>query len=97
MAATGDTVITAFDAFDVIVDGPVTISPGTGWQFVSLSATVDQPIASIDVVNFATDVMNGIDDFGFTVPEPGVLLSLGSGLMLLGWLDRRRPRRALGR
>jgi hypothetical protein len=25
-----------------------------------------------------------------TVPEPGVLLSLGSGLMLLGWLDRRR-------
>ena len=31
------------------------------------------------------------------VPEPGVLLSLGPGLMLLGWLDRRRRRRAIGR
>jgi len=31
------------------------------------------------------------------LPEPGVLLSLGSGLMLLGWLDRRRRRRAIGR
>ena len=27
------------------------------------------------------------------VPEPGVLLSLGPGLMLLAWLDRRRKRR----
>ena len=26
------------------------------------------------------------------IPEPGVLLSLGSGLMLLAWLDRRRRR-----
>jgi hypothetical protein len=31
-----------------------------------------------------------------TLPEPGALLSLGPGLMLLGWLDRRR-RRAIGR
>jgi hypothetical protein len=31
-----------------------------------------------------------------TLPEPGVLLSLGSGGMLLGWLDRRRRRRARG-
>jgi len=31
------------------------------------------------------------------LPEPGVLASFGSGLMLLGWLDRRRRRRALGR
>jgi hypothetical protein len=30
------------------------------------------------------------------VPEPGVLLSFGSGVMLLGWLDRRRRRRAIG-
>jgi hypothetical protein len=30
------------------------------------------------------------------LPEPGALLSLGSGLMLLGWLDRRRKRRAIG-
>jgi hypothetical protein len=29
------------------------------------------------------------------VPEPGALLSLGSGLMLLGWLERRRRRRAI--
>ena len=29
------------------------------------------------------------------VPEPGVLLSLGPGLMLLAWLDRRRRRRAI--
>jgi hypothetical protein len=31
------------------------------------------------------------------LPEPGVLLSLGSGVMLLGWFDRRRRRRAIGR
>jgi hypothetical protein len=31
------------------------------------------------------------------LPEPGALLSLGSGLMLLGWLDRRRRRRGIGR
>ena len=30
------------------------------------------------------------------LPEPGALLSLGSGLMLLGWLERRRKRRAIG-
>jgi hypothetical protein len=30
------------------------------------------------------------------VPEPGALPSLGSGMMLLGWLDRRRRRRAIG-
>jgi len=28
------------------------------------------------------------------VPEPAVLLSLGPGLMLLAWLDRRRKRRS---
>jgi hypothetical protein len=31
------------------------------------------------------------------LPEPGVLVSFGPGLMLLGWLDRRRRRRAIGR
>ncbi len=30
------------------------------------------------------------------VPEPGVLLSLGPGLMLLAWLERRRRRHAIG-
>jgi hypothetical protein len=31
------------------------------------------------------------------VPEPGVLLSFGPGLMLLGWLHRRQRRRAMSR
>jgi hypothetical protein len=31
------------------------------------------------------------------LPEPGVLASFGSGLMLLGWLERRRRRRSTGR
>jgi len=31
------------------------------------------------------------------LPEPSVLISFGPGLMLLGWLDRRRRRRAIGR
>ena len=61
-AATGNTVITAFDAFDVIVDGPVTIIPITGWQLVSLTGS----IARIDVVNLDANEMNAIDDFGFT-------------------------------
>jgi hypothetical protein len=30
------------------------------------------------------------------LPEPTALLSLGSGLMLLAWLDGRRRRRAIG-
>ena len=30
------------------------------------------------------------------LPEPGVLVSFGSGLMLLGWLDRRRKRSPAG-
>jgi hypothetical protein len=29
------------------------------------------------------------------LPEPGVLLSFGPGLMLLAWLDHRRRRRAI--
>jgi len=64
--ASGSTVITAFDGCDVIVDGPVTIHPGTGWQLVSLTGG----IARIDVVNLDANRLNGIDDFGFTpVPE----------------------------
>jgi len=61
-SATGDTVITAFDASDVIVDGPVTVAPGTGWQLISLTGG----IARIDVVNLDGAQLNGIDDFGFT-------------------------------
>ena len=64
--ATGNTIITAFNESDVIVGGPVTINPGTGWQLVSFSGR----IARIDVVNLDGSWMNGIDDFGFTpVPE----------------------------
>jgi uncharacterized protein (TIGR03382 family) len=32
-----------------------------------------------------------------TLPEPDAPISLGSGLLLLGWLERRRRRRAIGR
>ncbi len=61
------TVITAFDAFGVIVGVPVTVSPGTGWQLISLSGA----IARIEVENLDKRQMNAIDDFGFTpVPDP---------------------------
>jgi hypothetical protein len=61
------TVITAFDAFGVIVGAPVTVSPGTGWQLISLSGA----IARIEVENLDKRQMNAIDDFGFTpVPDP---------------------------
>jgi len=86
-AASGDTVITAFDALDVIVGGPVTISPGTGWKLVSFTGS----IARIDVVNLDANEMNGIDDFGFTpLPEPGAALALASGSVLLLFIGRRR-------
>jgi hypothetical protein len=89
-SATGDTVITAFDALDVIVDGPETVEPGTGWQLISLTGG----IARIDVVNLDGAQMNGIDDFGFTpLPEPGTALALASGAALLGVISRRRSAR----
>ena len=85
--ATGNTVITAFDAFDVIVDGPATVVPGSGWQLISLSGG----IARVDVVNLDGAQLNGIDDFGFTpLPEPGAALSLVSGISLLSVIGRRR-------
>jgi hypothetical protein len=72
-SATGNTVITAFDALDVIVDGPVIVQPGTGWQLISLSGG----IAEIDVENLDGAQMNGIDDFGFTpLPEPSGSIAL---------------------
>jgi len=86
-SATGNTVITAFDASDVIIDGPVNVAPGTGWQLLSLSGG----IARIDVVNLDSVEMNGIDDFGFTpLPEPGSTLAVVSGVALLGVMGRRR-------
>jgi hypothetical protein len=89
-SATGETVITAFDAFDVIVDGPVSVEPGTGWQLISLTGG----IARIDVVNLDGAQLNGIDDFGFTpLPEPGVALTLASGALLLSVIGRRRSAR----
>ena len=82
-----ETVITAFDAFGVIVGAPVTVSPGTGWQLISLSGA----IAWIEVQNLDHQQMNAIDDFGFTpLPEPGVALTLASGAALLGVIGRRR-------
>jgi hypothetical protein len=86
-SATGETVITAFDALDVIVDGPVTINPGTGWQLVSLTGGISR----IDVVNLDGAQLNGIDDFGFTpLPEPGGALMLASGAALLGVIGHKR-------
>jgi len=86
-SAAGETIITAFDAFDVIVDGPVTVEPGTGWQLVSLTGG----IARIDVVNLDGAQLNGIDDFGFTpLPEPGMALTLVSGVALLLAIGHRR-------
>jgi len=66
--ASGNTAITAFNSSDVIVNAPVTITPGTGWQLVSFSGR----IARIDVVNLDDTQMNGIDDFGFT-PAPQIV------------------------
>jgi hypothetical protein len=86
-SATSNTVITAFDALDVIVDGPVIVQPGTGWQLISLSGG----IAEIEVDNLDGAQMNGIDNFGFTpLPEPGAALTLISGMLLMGVIGRRR-------
>ncbi len=82
-----ETVITAFDALGVIVGAPVTVSPGTGWQLISLSGA----IAWIEVQNLDHQQMNAIDDFGFTpLPEPGAALALASGSVLLLVIGRRR-------
>jgi hypothetical protein len=86
-SATGETVITAFDAFDVIVDGPANVLPGTGWQLISLAGG----IARVDVVNLDGAELNGIDDFGFTpLPEPRAALTLISGVALMSVIGRRR-------
>jgi hypothetical protein len=86
-SATGETVITAFDVFDVIVDGPVAVEPGAGWQLVSLTGGITR----IDVANLDGAQLNGIDDFGFTpLPEPGTALTLASGVALLIVIRHRR-------
>jgi hypothetical protein len=86
-SATGETVITAFDVFDVIVDGPVIVEPGTGWQLISLTGGITR----VDVVNLDGAQLNGIDDFGFTpLPEPGAALTLALGAALLLVIGHRR-------
>jgi hypothetical protein len=65
-SANGNTVITAFDAADVMIGSPVTLTPGSGYQLLTFSGA----IASIEVENLASNQMNGIDDFGFTPAAP---------------------------
>ena len=84
--ANGTTVITAFDASAGVVGSPVTLNPGAGFQLVSFTGA----IASIEVVNNASNQLNGIDDFGFTpVPEPSASILLVAGGYALALLARR--------
>jgi len=46
---------------------------------------------------FGSMVLVGFTPPSKTVPEPGVLVSLGPGLTLLAWLGRRRRRRTIDR
>jgi hypothetical protein len=85
-SANDDTVITAFDSSGVPIGADVTISSGAGWIQVTLTGG---NIASIEVVNFATDEMMGIDDFAFSVPEPSATLMLLSGGVFLAILGRQ--------
>lgn len=83
--ADGDTVVTAFDDSDTAIGPPITIVKGTtdpsdplgkGFFLVQLTGNIDR----IEIQNLATNVMNGIDDLGYSViPEPATL-----GLLLLG-------------
>ena len=85
--ANGNTVITAFDASDVMIGTPVTLTPGSGFQLLTFIGA----IASIEVENNASNVMNGIDDFGFTpVPEPGAAWTLFFGGCFLAMLGHKR-------
>ncbi len=90
-SADGNTIIRAFDSSNTLIGSEVSILPGEEFASVSFSGNIDY----ILVDNQATNIMNGIDDFGFTaVPEPSSIL-LG-GIALLGAVvvsSRRRIRR----
>jgi len=84
--ADGDTIVTAFDDFDQIIGSPITIPTGDGFTLVSLSGSIDR----IEIANNATNIMNGLDDFGFTtVPEPSSLV-LGAIAIVASLTTRRR-------
>lgn len=82
--ADGNTVISAFDDANNQIGSDVTLTPGDGFALVSFSGSIDH----ILVDNQATNIMNAVDDFGFTaIPEPSTLL-LGS-VALMALLGRR--------
>ena len=93
--ADGNTVITAFDAGNQQIGSVVNLGPVDGWTLVTFGGAVDH----IQVQNLATNVLNGIDDFGYTpVPEPSAgllaLLAAAGGALALRRKHARRCRTA---
>lgn len=85
-AASGATMIRAFDAVDEQVGSTLVVDPGTGFQLASFSGS----IAAIEVENLDGAQLNGIDDFGFTpLPEPGFASMAMLGFLLVILLGSR--------
>ena len=93
-SADGDTVVTAYDDLGEVVGDIVTVVGGSfdvsdpsgkGFTFIKYTGDIDR----IEIENFASNRMNGIDDLGFSlVPEPSSILLLGFGA--LGVIKRRK-------
>jgi len=61
--------------------------------FPAYVATIDESTGAVTEVEEGVATPLGVPPSDLTFsPEPGVLLSLGSGWLLLAWLDRRRRR-----